>query len=133
MMKPNERVAYLLTRCGQTDGVLPPTTSGTIIPYVFHRDGTPIRYFRRSWLSACTVAGCPGQIPHDFRRTAVRNLERAGISRSAAMALVGHKTQSIYNRYAIVAEQDLKDAGEKLAILHHAPVKRRKVAQLRPR
>ena len=106
--------------------------SGTIIPYVFHRDGRPIHYFRRSWLTACTLAGCPGRIPHDFRRTAVRNLERAGISRSAAMALVGHKTQSIYNRYAIVAEQDLKDAGEKLATLHQAPVKKGKVTQLRP-
>ena len=49
------------------------------------------------------------------------------------MALVGHKTQSIYNRYAIVAEQDVEDAGQKLATLHQAPVKKGKVTQLRPR
>ncbi len=56
-----------------------------------------------------------GRIPHDFRRTAVRNLERAGVSRSVAMQLTGHKTESVYRRYAIVAEQDLRDGVEKLA------------------
>jgi hypothetical protein len=45
-------------------------------------------------------------------------LERAGISRSAAMAMVGHKTQAIYNRYAIADEASLKEAGVKLAALH---------------
>lgn len=56
----------------------------------------------------------PGRILHDFRRTAVRNLERAGVSRSAAMKLTGHKTESVYRRYAIVAESDLRDAARKL-------------------
>jgi integrase len=59
-------------------------------------------------------------IPHDFRRTAVRNLERAGVSRSAAMAMVGHKTQAIYFRYAICSEQDLKEAAGKLDRLRKA-------------
>ena len=58
------------------------------------------------------------RIPHDFRRTAVRNLERAGVPRSAAMELVGHKTMSIYSRYAICDESMLKDAGVKLEQLH---------------
>ena len=53
---------------------------------------------------------CPGRIPHDFQLTAVRNLERAGVSRSAAMKLTGHKTESIYRRYAIVSEGDLHEA-----------------------
>jgi integrase len=56
-----------------------------------------------------------GKIPHDFRRTAVRNLERAGVPRSVAMKLVGHKTESIYRRYAIVARQDLADGIKRLA------------------
>jgi hypothetical protein len=54
---------------------------------------------------------------HDFRRTAVRNLERAGVPRSTAMKLVGHKTESIYRRYAIVDEAMLKEGAEKIARL----------------
>lgn len=57
------------------------------------------------------------RIPHDFRRTAVRNLERAGVSRSDAMNMVGHKTEAIYRRYAISDEKSLKEAGAKLAVL----------------
>ena len=81
---------------------------------VFHRDGERIRNFRRAWLSACQAAGVPGRILHDFRRTAVRNLERAGVPRSAAMAMVGHKTESIYRRYAIVDAGTLRDAASKI-------------------
>jgi integrase len=90
---------------------------GRVVPWVFHRAGVPIRTFRRAWLTACRLAGLPGKIPHDFRRTAVRNLERAGVPRSAAKALVGHLTDSVYQRYAIVDETMLVDAGEKLGRL----------------
>jgi hypothetical protein len=62
---------------------------------VFHRDGEPIRDFRGALISASARSGYPGRILHDFRRTAVRNLERDGVSRSAAMAMVGHKTEAI--------------------------------------
>jgi integrase len=89
--------------------------SRQIIPWVFHRDGEPIKDFRAAWKTACRAAGVPGRIPHDFRRTAVRNLERAGVPRSVAMKLVGHKTEAIYRRYAIVAESDLRAGGDKLA------------------
>ena len=87
---------------------------GRIVRRVFHRNGEPIRNFRRAWLSACKAAGVPGRIPHDFRRTAVRNLERAGVPRSVAMAMVGHKTEFIYRRYAIVDAGALRDAAAKL-------------------
>jgi site-specific recombinase XerD len=93
--------------------------SGQIIPWLFHRQGQPIRNFRHAWLNACKSAGIPGRrLLHDFRRTAVRNLERAGVSRSAAMAMIGHKTQAIYSRYAIADEASLKEAAVKLAALH---------------
>jgi integrase len=86
-----------------------------IIAEVFHRLGRPLKAMRRSWASACRKAGVPGLILHDLRRSAVRNLERAGISRSVAMKLTGHKTENVYRRYAIVADSDLVEAGVKLS------------------
>lgn len=87
---------------------------GQIVPWVFHRDGRPIRNLRAAWHTACKEAGVPGRIIHDLRRTAVRNLERAGVPRGVAMRLVGHRTESIYRRYAIVHEADLAEAGKRL-------------------
>ena len=69
------------------------------------------------WKEACRLAGVPQRIPHDFRRTAVRNLERAGVPRSVAMKLTGHKTEAVYRRYAIVSEADLSEGLMKLAKL----------------
>ncbi len=94
---------------------------GVVIPWVFHRQGKSIRDFRSAWESACKRAGLVGMIPHDFRRTAVRNLERAGVARSVAMKLVGHKTESIYRRYAIVSQRDLAEGVAKLAALRQTP------------
>jgi len=90
---------------------------GRIIPWVFHRKGEPVKSMKRSWRTACENAGVPGRLMHDLRRTAVRNLERAGVSRSVAMKMTGHKTESVYRRYAIVSEVDLREAGAKLASL----------------
>ncbi len=89
---------------------------GRIIPWVFHRSGQPIKSMGKSWRTACKRAGLPGRLLHDLRRSAVRNLERAGVSRSAAMKLTGHKTEAVYRRYAIVSESDLREAGAKLAL-----------------
>lgn len=92
---------------------------GRIIPFLFpHMAG---RYagrrredFRKAWATACRKAGCPGMLRHDFRRTAVRNMERQGVSRSVATKLTGHKTESVYRRYAIVNDADLKAAALRL-------------------
>jgi integrase len=70
---------------------------------------------RKVWRKAAKAAGLPGLIPHDLRRSCVRNLERAGVPRSTAMALVGHKTQSIYSRYAVTDEAMLREGTAKLA------------------
>ncbi|HJU09695.1 MAG TPA: tyrosine-type recombinase/integrase, partial [Candidatus Binataceae bacterium] len=92
--------------------------TGRLVPWLFHRNGKPIKDFRHAWSVARRAAGIPGRLLHDFRRTAVRNLERAGIPRSAAKAMVGHETDSIYERYAIADEGMLKEAAVKLATFH---------------
>ena len=90
------------------------TRQGLICRWVFHREGRAIRNFRGAWKTAVTAAGCPGRIPHDLRRTAVRNFERAGVPRSIAMQITGHKTESVYQRYDIVDEADLVDGLRRL-------------------
>lgn len=100
---------------------------GRIIAPVFHRAGRPIRSYARAWNAACQAAGLAGRIVHDLRRTAVRNLERAGVSRSVAMKLTGHKTEAVYRRYAITSAADLAEGVAKLAALHGAPAGSRTV------
>jgi integrase len=104
--------------------------TGVIVPWVFHRAGRPIKFYRRSWLRACVEAGCPGRIPHGFRRTAVRNLVRAGVPERVAMMLTGHKTRSVFERYNVVSEADLGTGVAKLAALGDSlgTIERRSIA-----
>jgi len=88
---------------------------GRLIPHVFTRpNGAPLGTFNKAWATACRAAGVPGRVLHDFRRTAVRNLIRAGVSERVAMELVGWKSRQMLDRYHIVSAADLLEAARKL-------------------
>lgn len=103
--------------------------TGQIVLWVFHRGGRRIKSFRTAWDAACRRAGVPNALFHDLRRTAVRNMERAGVSRSVAMKLSGHRTEAIYRRYAIADSAALAEGVGKLATLH-GPIEPRKVVPI---
>ena len=82
-------------------------------PTVFHRNGRPIGLFRKSWANACKSAGLGTILVHDLRRSAVRNMVRAGVSENIAMSMSGHRTRSVFSRYDITAREDQERALER--------------------
>ena len=80
----------------------------------FNEEGKQIGNFRKAWTSACKRAGVPGLLFHDLRRSAVVNMDRAGVPRRVIMQITGHKTEVMFTRYRIVAPADLKHAARRM-------------------
>ena len=88
---------------------------GRGVPHVFTRpNGEPVGSFNKAWATACRSAGVPGRVLHDFRRTAVRNLVRAGVPERVAMQLVGWRSRQMLDRYHIISTTELIEAARKL-------------------
>jgi integrase len=84
-------------------------------PYVVSLKGHSISGTKTAWKSAAVRAGCPGKLIHDLRRTAVRNMVRAGVSEKRAMAISGHRTRAMFDRDDITSDKDVQADGEMLA------------------
>jgi integrase len=113
------------------------------VELVFLRDGQPIKGFKKAWQTACVAVGLgkkeertakrdkkgrmrkeyryEGLLFHDIRRSAIRNLVRAGVPERVAMRISGHKTRSVFDRYNIVSESDLEQAARSLDDYHALP------------
>ena len=91
-----------------------------VVPYLFPnpRKGrfqeSRLRDFGKAWLTACKKAGLIGMLQHDFRRSAMRNLVRSGVGETVAMKISRHETRSVFDRYNITSDADLREAARKL-------------------
>ena len=70
--------------------------------------------FRGTWAKVISAADLPDLLVHDLRRSAVKRMIRRGVPQTTAMKISGHRTESVFRRYAIVAEEDLRDAAARL-------------------
>jgi integrase len=98
------------------------------------RDGRPIEYsvLARAFREAREAAGVPELLIHDLRRSAIRNMVRAGVRRDLAMKISGHVTESVFERYNVTSAEDLSDAMGAAAAYHQQRVAAAAAAQPQP-
>jgi integrase len=130
-------IAILLKQQETTRLVEMPDGGVRVADHVFHRSGLTLGDFKNAWHATLIKAGFAHQVKgpdgkiilksdgtplykfekniHDFRRTASRNLARAGVHPDVSMVITGHKTDSMRRRYNITDENDLRDAFERVS------------------
>ncbi len=69
---------------------------------------------RKVFHRACKAVKLTGVWFHDLRRSFVTNARRRGVPESVVMRMSGHRTRSVFERYNIVEEDDLREAVKRI-------------------
>jgi integrase len=127
LAREGELLALMKRRLGAREYKIDKRTTAISV-FVFHKKGAKAGDIRKSWDMARKGAKLPNALFHDLRRSGIRNLVRAGVPETVAMQISGHRTRSVFDRYNVTSEKDLREAILKTdAYLARQPKRRRLV------